>query len=118
MFHYDVMLQVFLIQACQPSRHAPPQPEKPKSWEHDASAACGCENTHIILNRPHTVLLMASMRDGYARRGAYTDAIAQQFRDADATADISEIHYKAVVKMRQQHGDEQTPEMRSTLYWN
>ena len=61
---------------------------------------------------------MASMRDGYARRGAYTDAIAQQFRDADATADISEIHYKAVVKMRQQHGDEQTPEMRSTLYWN
>ena len=58
---------------------------------------------------------MASMRDGYARRGAYTDAIAQQFRDADVDADISEIHYKAVVKMRQQHGDEQTPEMRSTL---
>ena len=83
--------------------------------EHDAKAACGCENTHIILNRPHTVLLMASMRDGYARRGAYTDAIAQQFRDAGANADISAIHYKAVVRMREQYGDEQTPEMRSTL---
>ena len=106
---------MFLIQACQQSRHAPPQPEKPKSCGHDASAACGCENTHIILNRPHTVLLMASMRDGYARRGAYTDAIAQQFRDAKTNADICEIHNRAVVKMRQQHGDEQTPEMRSTL---
>ena len=107
---------MFLIQACQQSRHAPPQPEIPKmSCGHDASAACGCENTHIILNRPHTVLLMASMRDGYARRGAYTDAIAQQFRIAGANADISAIHYKAVVRMREQYGDEQTPEMRSTL---
>ena len=61
------------------------------------------------------MLLMASVRDGYARRGAYTDAIAQQFKDADGTADISEIHYRAVSKMRQQHDDEQTPEMRSTL---
>ena len=71
--------------------------------------------THIILNIPRTALLLASMREGLARRGAYTDAIAHEFSRADGQSDIDDMHRRAVVKITKKYGDEQTPEMRSTL---
>ena len=60
------------------------------------------------------MLLLASMRGGLAYRGAYTDAFAEGLRNANRS-DISDIHQRAVVKMIELRGDNQTPEMRSTL---
>ena len=71
-----------------------------------AQRACPSDNTHV-LTRPHTVLLLASMRDGFDKRGAYTDA--------GGNSDIYELHGRAVVEMIKKYGDEQTPELRSTL---
>ena len=51
-----------------------------------AQKACPDDNTHIVLNRPHTVLLLALMREGSAKRGAYTDAMATELKRADGRA--------------------------------
>ena len=79
-----------------------------------AQKACPEDNTHIVLNRPHTVLLLASMREGAAQRGAYTDAMAEEFKRTDGRS-MADIHQSAVTEMTKQYGDDQTPEMRSTL---
>ena len=60
------------------------------------------------------MLLLASMKGGLAYRGAYTDAFAEELRNANRS-DIADIHQRAVVKMIELRGDNQTPEMRSTL---
>ena len=41
------------------------------------------QDTHITLTRPHTVFLLATVRGGTAIRGAFTGAMADQFRYAD-----------------------------------
>ena len=79
-----------------------------------AKKACPEDNTHIVLNRPHTVLLLASMREGSAKRGAYTDAMANELKRADGRS-IADIHQNAVAEMTKKYGEDQTPEMRSTL---
>ena len=79
-----------------------------------AQKACPEDNTHIVLNRPHTVLLLASMREGSAQRGAYTDAMAKELKRADGRS-IADMHQNAVAEMTKQYGADQTPEMRSTL---
>ena len=81
---------------------------------HGNYGRCPQVYTHIVLNRPHTVLLLASMKGGLAYRGAYTDAFAEELRNANRS-DIADIHQRAVVKMIELRGDNQTPEMRSTL---
>ena len=50
------------------------------------------EESRITLERPHTVLLLASLRGGYATRGAYTNAMADEFRKVDGKSDIYEMH--------------------------
>ena len=80
-----------------------------------AQKACPEDNTHIVLKRPHTVLLLASMREGSAQRGAYTDAMAEEFKRADGQSDIADMHHRAVAEMAKQYGEDQTPEIRSTL---
>ena len=101
-----------MVQACQ-------QTEENRTRSKDgfdlAQRACPSVNTHIILTIPHTVLLLASMRDGFAKRGAYTDAMAHEFRTAEGNSDIYELHGRAVAEMIKKYGDEQTPELRSTL---
>ena len=79
-----------------------------------AKKACPEDNTHIVLNRPHTVLLLASMREGSAKRGAYTDAMAEEFKRADGRS-IADMHQNAVAEMTKKYGEDQTPEIRSTL---
>ena len=79
-----------------------------------AQKACPEDNTHIVLKRPHTALLLASMREGSAKRGAYTDAMAEEFKRADGRS-IADMHHNAVAEMRKKYGDDQTPEIRSTL---
>ena len=79
-----------------------------------AQKACPEDNTHIVLNRPHTVLLLASIREGLAQRGAYTDAMAKELKRADGRS-IADMHQNAVAEMTKQYGEDQTPEMRSTL---
>ena len=71
--------------------------------------------TNIILDRTHTVLLLSTMRHGYAKRGAYTGALSEQFKKANTKMDIHEMHNKAVAEMTKKFGDEQSPEIRSTL---
>jgi hypothetical protein len=61
-----------MIQACQQSGSVV------GSQENDLAMGCSSEeNNHIVLNRPHTMLLLPTMRDGFAKRGAYIDAITQ-----------------------------------------
>ena len=100
-----------LIQACQQSQDFSYIPVSSDMARRGSPE----ENTHIILNRPHTVLLLASMRDGFAARGAYTDAIAQELRLARNKLDIQLIHSQAVKQLQDNYGDDQTPELRSTL---
>ena len=73
------------------------------------------KNTHLILNRPHTVLLLATMRDGYAKRGAYTGALAAELRKTDNKTDIHQMHARAVTHLTNTQGETQYPELRSTL---
>lgn len=88
-------------------------------------------NRHIVLTRPHTVLLMATVTGGSAYREAYTGAMADQFCLADGKKDIHQMHILAVQQMKKaqiqeqgqypEHRDilakklEQTPEYRDTL---
>ena len=73
------------------------------------------EESRITLERPHTVLLLASLRGGYATRGAYTNAMADEFRKVDGKSDIYEMHSRAVVSMQGGLTITQTPEFGSTL---
>lgn len=69
------------------------------------------QERHIVLDRPHTVLLLATVTGGVALRGAFTGAIAEAFRKADGKIDICEMFHEAVNSMS---NDEQIPEMRVT----
>ena len=60
-----------------------------------AQRSCPVDNTHIVLSRPHTVLLLATVRGGTAIRGAFTQAMADQFRYADGKPDISVMFDRA-----------------------
>lgn len=77
------------------------------------------DNKHIVLTRPNTVLLMATVTGGEAIRGAYTGAIAKQIRKADGKTDIHEMHTQAVNQMmkngKQAGSTHQIPEYRDTL---
>ena len=106
-----VFLQVVLIQACQHEGHT----AEPPSGYDMALRVSPDDQTHIILNRPDTLLLLSSMRGGYARRGAYTGALACELTRADNKKDICEMHGNAVSKMREMRDEDQIPEMRSTL---
>ena len=102
---------MILIQACQQSDYIPPL-----NSNEDMAMGCSPEDkTHIVLNRPHTALLMATMRDGFAKRGAYTEAIAEQLHQADGKSNLEDIHARAVLQIVEKYGDKQTPEYRSTL---
>ena len=73
-------------------------------------------NKHIVLRRPHTVLLLATVTGGEAIRGAFTGALADQFRAADGKTDIYTMFNRAVNIMIRNDAAcrDQRPEMRIT----
>ena len=92
-----------IIQACQHTETT--QIEAPADTDM-AMRSSSAADTHITLERPHTVILQATLRGGYAKRGGYSNSIAEQLRQADDKTDVHE---------RLKHGDAQTPQFTSTL---
>lgn len=103
---------MILIQACRQSVDTIGVPD-----EDLAMTRSSAEKTHICMKRPHTVLLFASIGGEYAKEGAYTDAMAQQFHHADGRSDIHDMHAQAVLKIGDRGRDQQIPEFRSTLMY-
>ena len=100
------LLQIVMIQACQRSS---PQTD---SQREDAETVSSSDGGHVVLRRPHTLLLMATMSGRVAYRGEYTSAFAAQLRNAAVgEADVIRMHTNAVQGLRR----DQQPEMRSTL---
>ena len=91
---FSHVCQIVLVQACQHLETA----NTALQAEHQdmAMRSSSAEESRITLERPHTVLLLASLRGGYATRDAYTNAMADEFRKADGRSDIYEMHSRAV----------------------
>ena len=114
--------QVLILQFCQtsnqnrdmPRRGYPPQTGAQPPRNAQSASGSQSSSTHIELTRPHTLLLMSSVKGGTAFRGAYTGELAHQFRHADGKTSILDMHCKAVQRMN--GGREwQVPEIRCTL---
>ena len=107
-----------LIQACQ--RYSTdgvlPPPEYCLLEERDPAVtnaySDSSSNTQIVLKRPHSVLLLATVSGGEAFRGAFTGAIAEELRSADGVKDIYKMFNDGTHKMNL--GLLQTPEFRCT----
>lgn len=75
------------------------------------------QDQHITLTRRHTVLLLATVREGKAIRNAFTAAMASQFRRADGETDIGIMFDLAVHEMMKDSdcvAIDQCPEFRKT----
>ena len=107
-----ICLQIIIIQACQESSHA-----DVFSYAQDARKTVPEEERFVMLDRPHTLLLMSTVAGGYAIRGAFTGAMARQFAKADGKLTINDMVTNAIVDMKknEEEGYGQTPETRSTL---
>ena len=90
---FSHVCQIVLVQACQ---HLETANTAPPAENQDMAMRSSAEESRITLERPHTVLLLASLRGGYATRDAYTNAMADEFRKADGRSDIYEMHSRAV----------------------
>ena len=109
-----------IIQACQDYARLsqPPgaanQPDEGTSSdsESETDPARPTQTLHVILTRPHTVLLLATVTGGVAYRGNFTGAVAQQFGQSDGKTEICEMFRRSVSNMPKV---EQTPEMRTTM---
>ena len=90
-----------VIQACQvfstygvvPSQPSESDPATPSQVTDPHN------NKHIVLRRPHTVLLLATVTGGLAIRGAFTGALADQIRVSDGKTVIYCMFNKAVNSM-------------------
>ena len=106
-----------IIQACQDfacvsqPEWAASQPDEGSSSESETDPARPTQTLHVILTRPHTVLLLATVTGGVAYRGVFTGAMAQQFGQSDGKMDIYEMFTRAVASLEKQ----QIPEIRATL---
>ena len=75
------------------------------------------KDQHITLTRPHTVLLLATVREGVAYRGVFTGAMADEFRTADGKKDIYTMFNTAATAMEgliPEGHSAQNPEFRSS----
>ena len=70
-------------------------------------------NKHIVLRRPHTVLLLSIVTGGLAIKGAFTGAIADELRKSDGKTYIYSMFTLTVNKLVRSQSL-QRPEMRST----
>ena len=108
-----------LIQACQEFasiRISLPE-DKSLIELNDAGRGNPKESKHIVLERPHTLLLLSSVFGGRALRGAYTGAFTKQLCEADGRLEIEQMQSRARIYMQEHHKgfSAQIPEMRSTL---
>ena len=114
-------LQVILIQACQDANRAllvsnatagaTVEPDPAPTQLSDPH-----RDQHITLTRPHTVLLLATVRGGVAYRGVFTGAMADQFRSADGSTEIHTMFTRAAAKVNQSPGcSNQDPKFEGTL---
>lgn len=101
-----------MIQACQaynPAAHS----------GRTEDAACGdpSKKPYVVLDRPHTLLLMSTIVGETSVRGAFTGAIARQFANADGKTTINDMVTNAVIDMKKDEDDgyDQAPESRNTL---
>mgnify|MGYP001800853947 FL=1 len=87
------------------------------SPETDAGAWKPEDHKSVILDRPHTLLLMSTVTGGVAIRGAFTGAMVRQFAKADGKTTINDMVTNAIVDMKknEMEGYDQTPEARNTL---
>ena len=109
-----------VIQACQvfstygvlPSQRSESDPATPSQVTDPHN------NKHIVLRRPHTVLLLATVTGGLAIRGAFTGALADQIRVSDGKTDIYCMFNRAVNSMIRNEPAcvelDQIPEIRAT----
>ena len=83
----------------------------------DANAGKPDEKKYITLERPNTLLLLSAVTGSFAKRGAYTGALAEQIAAADGVKIIEELQATARIEMLKNHPEykAQIPEMRSTL---
>lgn len=99
-----------IVQACQGyiPLESQSQPEVEGSQE---------IHRHVVLTRPHTLLLMASVVGGLAKRGEFTGALAKQIAKADGKVNIIEMVQNSIIDMNsgKSEAHEQTPISRSTL---
>ena len=110
-----------IIQACQDYARlsqlqgAASQPDEGTSSdsESETDPARPTQTLHVILTRPHTVLLLATVTGGVAYRGNFTGTMAQQFGQSDGKMDIYEMFTRAVASLPQEK--QQIPEIRATL---
>ena len=86
-------------------------------YEEDAGVPEPEMKLSVVLERPHTLLLMSTVEGGKAVRGAFTGAMSIQFTKADGKITIEEMVTNAVRDMKQREPDRynQTPERRNTL---
>ena len=86
-------------------------------YEEDAGVPEPEMKLSVVLERPHTLLLMSTVEGGKAVRGAFTKAMSKQFTKADGKITIEEMVTNAVRDMKQREPDRynQTPERRNTL---
>ena len=104
-------------QSGQTSALTQPEEEGSSSDQSDdellqADPATPTQTLTIHLQRPHTVLLLATVMGSVAYRGYFTGAIADQLKQADGKTDIYTMYLRAAGSMRK---PEQTPEFRSTM---
>lgn len=54
----------------------------------DAESSSAADSDHILLKRPNTIVLHATVADGLAERGVYTGAIAEQITNSYGNTSI------------------------------
>ena len=69
----------------------------------------------VYLQRPNTVLLMATVPEGMALRGAYTGAFSDVLLNLPPGTDICEVHTKAAHRMTFTDQIGQVPILYQTL---
>ena len=113
---YALLFQILIIQACQHTS-LESNSEGAKLTE-DASGGYPSDDLrsseHIVLSRPHTLVLLASVAGGTAKRGVFTSALADQFCIASGHCSVYNI-FEEAVKVAADERPDQVPELRSTL---
>ena len=101
----------------EPTSLGPEPVGQSTSPETDAGAWNPDDHKSVILDRPHTLLLMSAVTGGVAIRGAFTGAMARQFAKADGKTTINDMVTNAIIDMKKNEveGYDQAPEARNTL---
>lgn len=109
-------MQVILIQACQTYASDSQEEQSSSNSPSNAHDSSRPEEKSVILERPHTYLLMATVAGGKALRGAFSGALARQIAKADGKTSLDEMIYaaKSDIKSTLQR-KKQIPEARNTL---